>query len=159
MPFRRGCDFFFEQPHDHMVVHDGRHLETVGTTPKQRRSNMAVDRSEPPPPHGRHPPIRGVAHRQSTAVPHKRAVGGRTADRATAMAVDLPEAWNRIKAPLSVFQRREIKVLGFGVKARPRPQRMALRGIRALTSRCEPAEDATTVHDRHTASDRGLRSH
>ena len=34
---------------------------------------------------------------------------------------------NRIKASLSAFQRRDVKVLGFGVKARPRPQRMALR--------------------------------
>ena len=72
---------------------------------------------------------------------------------------DLPEAWNRIKASLSVFQCWEVKVLGFGVKDRPRPQRMALRGIRALTSRCEPAEDATAGHDRYTAPDRGLRSH
>ena len=36
---------------------------------------------------------------------------------------------NRIKASLSAFQRREVKVLGFGVKARPRPQRMALRWL------------------------------
>ena len=36
---------------------------------------------------------------------------------------------NRIKASLSVFQRCEVKVLGFGVKARPRPQRMALRWL------------------------------
>lgn len=41
---------------------------------------------------------------------------------------DLPEAWNRIKASLSVFQRWEVKVLGFSVKTRPRPQRMAYRG-------------------------------
>lgn len=34
---------------------------------------------------------------------------------------------NRIKASLSVFQRCEVKVLGFDVKTRPRPQRMALR--------------------------------
>ena len=34
---------------------------------------------------------------------------------------------NRIKASLRAFQRREVKVLGFGMKARPRPQRMALR--------------------------------
>lgn len=35
---------------------------------------------------------------------------------------------NRIKASLSVFQRRKVKVLGFDVKARLRPQRMASRG-------------------------------
>lgn len=35
---------------------------------------------------------------------------------------------NRIKASLSVFQRWEVKVLGFGVKARLRPQRIASRG-------------------------------
>lgn len=35
---------------------------------------------------------------------------------------------NQIRASLSVFQRREVKVLGFGVKARLRPQRMASRG-------------------------------
>lgn len=34
---------------------------------------------------------------------------------------------NRIKASLRAFQRWKVKVLGFGVKARPRPQRMALR--------------------------------
>ena len=45
---------------------------------------------------------------------------------------DLPEAWlppESNKASLSVFQRCEVKVLGFGVKARPRPQRMALRWL------------------------------
>lgn len=34
---------------------------------------------------------------------------------------------NQIKASLRAFQRREVKVLGFGVKTRPRPQRMASR--------------------------------
>ena len=34
---------------------------------------------------------------------------------------------NQIKASLSAFQRGKVKVLGFGVKARLRPQRMALR--------------------------------
>lgn len=34
---------------------------------------------------------------------------------------------NQIKASLSAFQREKVKVLGFGVKARLRPQRMALR--------------------------------
>ena len=34
---------------------------------------------------------------------------------------------NQIKASLRAFQREKVKVLGFGVKARPRPQRMALR--------------------------------
>lgn len=110
-----------------MVVHGGRHLETVGMTPKQRHSNMAVGRGEPRPPHGRHPPIRGVAHRQSTAVSHKRAVDGADGGPRDGHGRDLPDAWNRIKASLSVFQRREVKVLGFGVKACPRPQRMALR--------------------------------
>ena len=38
---------------------------------------------------------------------------------------------NRIKASLSAFQREKVKVLGFGVKARPRPQRMALRWVHA----------------------------
>ena len=77
-----------------MVVHGGRHLETVGMTPKQRHSNMAADRGEPPSAHGRHPPVRGVAHRQSAAVSRKRAVDRPTADRETVMAVDLPEAWH-----------------------------------------------------------------
>ena len=36
---------------------------------------------------------------------------------------------NRIKASLRAFQRGEVKVLGFGVKARLRPQRMALRRL------------------------------
>lgn len=36
---------------------------------------------------------------------------------------------NRIKASLRAFQRWEVKVLGFGVKVRPRPQRMALRWL------------------------------
>lgn len=35
---------------------------------------------------------------------------------------------NRIKASLSAFQRREVKVLGFDVKTRLRPQRMDSRG-------------------------------
>ena len=35
---------------------------------------------------------------------------------------------NQIKAPLRAFQRREVKVLGFGVKARLKCQRMASRG-------------------------------
>lgn len=35
---------------------------------------------------------------------------------------------NQIKASLRAFQREKVKVLGFGMKARPRPQRMALRG-------------------------------
>lgn len=39
----------------------------------------------------------------------------------------LPDTRNRIKASLSAFQRWKVKVSGFGVKARPRPQRMALR--------------------------------
>ena len=34
---------------------------------------------------------------------------------------------NRIKASLRAFQREKVKVLGFGMKARLRPQRMALR--------------------------------
>lgn len=34
---------------------------------------------------------------------------------------------NRIKASLRAFQHGKVKVLGFGVKARLRPQRMALR--------------------------------
>lgn len=33
---------------------------------------------------------------------------------------------------MSAFQRREVKVLGFSVKDRPRPQRMALRWLHAL---------------------------
>ena len=36
---------------------------------------------------------------------------------------------NRIKASLRAFQRWKVKVLGFGVKARLRPQRMALRWL------------------------------
>ena len=38
---------------------------------------------------------------------------------------------NRIKAHLRAFNRWKVKVLGFGVKARPRPQRMALGWHRA----------------------------
>lgn len=34
---------------------------------------------------------------------------------------------NLIKASLRAFQRWKVKVLGFSVKARPRPKRMALR--------------------------------
>ena len=45
----------------------------------------------------------------------------------SAMAAKPPEAWIRIKASLRAFQRWEVKLFGFGVKARPRPQRMALR--------------------------------
>ena len=50
--------------------------------------------------------------------------------RSTAMAATCRRRGirpNRIKASLSVFQRCEVKVLGFDVKACPRPQRMALR--------------------------------
>ena len=56
----------------------------------------------------------------------------RLAGRETSPWPRLPEAWNRIKPSLRAFQRREVKVLGFGVKVRLRPQRMALRGY------CDP---------------------
>lgn len=68
--------------------------------------------------------VRGV-------VSHKgfRLVRGRPPS--TAMAVTFRRCGigrNRIKASLSVFQSRKVKVLGFGVKARLRPQRIASRG-------------------------------
>nr|DAH24724.1 MAG TPA: hypothetical protein [Caudoviricetes sp.] len=113
-----------------------RRRETVGTTPKQRHSNMVADCGEPPP--------RMAVRRRS--VSHRNPVGGVTGRHPTCGVAQtgrretdggprnshgriLPEAWNRIKASLSAFQRREVKVLGFGVKARPRPQRMALRWV------------------------------
>lgn len=107
---------FFEQPHCHMVAPWWRDA----SKPLERRhSTMVAYRGEPPP---RMADVRCRAGIRSAAS-HKRDADGRT----TAVAADLPEAWNRIKASLSVFQRREVKVLGFSVKVRPRPQRMALR--------------------------------
>lgn len=109
-----------------MVVHGGRRLGTVGTTPKQRHSNMAADRGEPP---SHMVAIRRFAashagNRRRCHANGPSADGRRTARRPWP---HLPEAWNRIKASLSVFQRREVKVLGFSVKACLRPQRMAFR--------------------------------
>lgn len=111
-----------------------RRREAVGMTPKQRHSNMVADRGEPPPrmavcptfgvaPESdwrRHEPASDV--RRHTNWPSRN--GRRTARRPWPQP---PEACNRIKASLSGFQRREVKVLGFGVKTRPRAQRMALR--------------------------------
>ena len=80
--------------------------------------------------------LRGVT--LSSAVSHKNgfeasrmdgwARHGPSAARRPPTAMPAPAGGvNRIKASLSAFQRRDVKVLGFGVKARPRPQRMALR--------------------------------
>ena len=76
--------------------------------------------------------LNGVAQGPSTAASRKSlpwpasrtAASGR---RIHAMAVARSRR-NQRKASLSVFRRWEVKVLGFGVKARLRPQRMASRG-------------------------------
>lgn len=96
-------------------------IEAVGTTPRQRHPHTAADCGEPPHQHGRHPPAGGVTL----------ALDGRTAGRARGHhgRASRRRAFplNRIKASLRAFQCWEVKVLGFGVKVRPRPQRMALR--------------------------------
>lgn len=114
-----------------------RYIETVGTTPKQHHRHMAADRDEPPSAHGRHPPVRGVAwpsrrhakafHRRCCTGDSRWRMGGRF-HRHGRIRRRHGIRPNRIKASLSAFQRWEVKVLGFGMKARLRPQRMASRG-------------------------------
>ena len=61
-----------------MVAAVVRRFETVGTTPKQQHSNMAVKKT--------------VSHTGGRlAVSRRWAVDGRAANRAMAMAADLPE--------------------------------------------------------------------
>ena len=114
---------------------------------------MAAERGEPPRAHGRHPPVRGVAqpsrrrakafHGRAAPRPSRRhskafrlrcrtkdshwRVGGRFRHHGrTCRRRGIRR--NRIKASLSVFQRWKVKVLGFNVKARLRPQRIASGG-------------------------------
>lgn len=130
--------------------HGEQRLEAVGTTPKQRHNHMAAERGKPPSEHGRHRPVCGVARpsrgrtwpfhggvaprpsrRHAKGFPSAEPHEGFPSARGRPLPPPwphLPEAWNRIKASLSVFQRREVKVLGFGVKDRLRPQRIASRG-------------------------------
>ena len=142
MPFGRKTPFRRSQPIPTWSKQWVRRLETVGTTPKQRHTNMAATGCEPPPHMAAHSrravsrwnSIGGVAHRRPTAVSHKWAVDERTAGSAAAMAAACRRRsfrTNRIKASLRAFQRWKVKVLGFDVKARLRPQRMALRRYQA----------------------------
>lgn len=93
--------------------------------PLERRRNNGIHTW---PRIGREPPPHMVAIRRP-AVSRLPSMGVRQATRhhhgRTYRRCAFPPS--RIKASLRLFQRWEIKVLGFGVKARPRPQRMALR--------------------------------
>lgn len=128
-----------------------RHGRSGGATPR-KRWNDAVGtalaygpggKNEPPSAHGRHPPVLDAERppqchaktfhgRHHTKAFHWRAKPshGRASRRRPAGDASTP--WprqrsrrNQIKASLSAFKRWEVKVLGFGVRARLRPQRMA----------------------------------
>mgnify|MGYP006920567263 CR=1 FL=1 len=83
------------------------------------------------------PPVQALEIRrnQDATTPHGRPISRSAASHEPSERhahlpwPQLPEAWTRIKAHLRAFQRWKVKVLGFCVKARPRPQRMALDGI------------------------------
>lgn len=134
-----------------------RHGRSGGSTPR-KRWNDAVGtalaygpggKNEPPSAHGRHPPVfdaerpprcrartfhGGITQRPFhgggvTQRPfHGRARRQRPAGDASTPWPRQRSSRNQIKASLSAFRRREVKVLGFGARARPRPQRMASRG-------------------------------
>lgn len=131
-----------------------RHGRSGGATPR-KRWNDAVGtalaygpggKNEPPFAHGRHPPVfdaeRPPQRRAKTfhgGITQKPSMGGPSQamaePRRQRPAGDASTPWprqrsrrNQIKASLSAFQRWEVKVLGFGVRARLRPQRMASRG-------------------------------
>lgn len=130
-----------------------RHGRSGGATPR-KRWNDAVGtalaygpggKNEPPPAHGRHPPVLDAErppqcraktfHGGITQRPfHGRTKPshGRARRRRPAGDASMPWPWqrssrNQIKDSLSAFKRWEVKVLGFGVRARLRPQRMASR--------------------------------
>lgn len=130
-----------------------RHGRSGGATPR-KRWNDAVGtalaygpggKNEPPSSHGRHPQVFGAERppqchsktfhgRHHTKAFHGRTKPGhgRARRRRPAGDASMPWPWqrssrNQIKAPLGAFKRWEVKVLGFGVRARLRPQRMASR--------------------------------
>lgn len=123
-----------------MVVMPRNRWNDAETTPKRRLRKWSRACGEPPTAHGCHPPTRGVARPLTGGVAHWPSMRGVTHVPSIGAWEAAPPPMaetcrrrgfrqNLIKASLSVFQRREVKVLGFDVKARPRPQRMALRWV------------------------------
>lgn len=130
------------------------HGRSGGMTPR-KRWNDAVGtalaygpggKNEPPSTHGRHPqvfdaerPRRRRAKTFHGGITQKPSMGGpsqamaepsrrRPAGDASAPWLRQRSRRNQKRASLRAFRRWEVKVLGFGVRARLRPQRMASRG-------------------------------
>ena len=115
----------------------------------RRRTALAVSHSVPPLPQSsrRHTEASEASHGRfhwsdAAATP----VGRPAATLSAAMPAPADFRSNQIKASLSAFQREEVKVLGFGVKARLRPQRMALRRFHVpFASSAQPARRAVRL--------------
>lgn len=115
-----------------MAAGVARRRETVGTTLKQTALQHGRDGMRAASAHGRPQPTGGVANRHPTCgvtQMGRRWMDGRPRDSHGRTCRRRGIRPNRIKASLRAFQRWEVKVLGFGVKVRPRPQRMALRWL------------------------------